>query len=209
MKSVQKAQQVLRDAETALQAIMQAEIADKGYSSISEIAKMADGISKLLNNRNKQNTPAVITQSPLPSNNNYNNNSSAKTIKKPERIIRTKNTKSQYPKFRFEDNRLIKTGWSKKNKTEYEHRAPEEIVKTVLKHFTDNIKPDKIFQVEDLLPVPNSDNHGEVPAYQVYMVLAWLIYEGAVEKKGRDGYFTKATNQDLYSYCIAKYIIDK
>jgi hypothetical protein len=77
--------------------------------------------------------------------------------------------------------------WSKKSKKEYEHRVPKEIVLTFVRHLGQTIPAGTVFDVEGLLPVQDLSGD-EIPAYQVYVTLAWLRDAGVVEKKGRDGY---------------------
>jgi hypothetical protein len=95
--------------------------------------------------------------------------------------------KSAYPRFHRDGDRLVKTGWSKKNRESYEHRAPRGTVIAFVRHLVSRVGAGEVFGIEGLLPVPDVSN-GEVPAYQVYLTLAWLRTVGAIEKKGRDGY---------------------
>lgn len=96
-----------------------------------------------------------------------------------------------YPKFAREDDKLIKIGWSKRTKQEYEHKAPRAAVDAFIAHLRQHTKADRIFKIDDLLPVPDPANDGDLPAYQVYLVLAWLRDLGTVDKHGRDGYSAK------------------
>jgi hypothetical protein len=65
--------------------------------------------------------------------------------------------------------------------------VPRSAVDAFLGKLTSTVKPGRVFEVESLLPV--TDQAGdEVPAYQVYVTLAWLRNVGVIEKKGRDGY---------------------
>ncbi|XAL98690.1 hypothetical protein OT109_14010 [Phycisphaeraceae bacterium D3-23] len=98
-----------------------------------------------------------------------------------------------YPKFAREDDKLIKIGWSKRTRTEYQHKAPRSAVDTFIAHLRKHTKADRIFKIDDLLPVPDPSNEGDLPAYQVYLVLAWLRDLGTVDKHGRDGYSAKPT----------------
>lgn len=105
-------------------------------------------------------------------------------------------TKRQaYPKFIRRGDRLVKVGWSKSQKREYEHKAPQHAVFAFAHHLRNNTRDGKIFKVEPLLPVPDNQDGGELPAYQAYLALAWLRDAGLVEKRGRDGY--SASHADL------------
>ena len=89
----------------------------------------------------------------------------------------------------------MKVGWSKKKRKEYEHRAPQRIVEAFVRHLTNTIKIGRTFTMEQILPVPDLVNGGEIPAYQSYLTLAWLNEIGAVVKKGRHIYSAKEETQ--------------
>ena len=93
----------------------------------------------------------------------------------------------KYPMFEREGDRLVKVGWSKKKRAEYEHRASKEVVACFVQHLATHVREAELFDMEGLLPIPDSGG-GEVPDYQAYLTLRWLQEVGAVEKKGRDGY---------------------
>lgn len=100
----------------------------------------------------------------------------------------SKGPKGDYPRFERDGDRLVKIGWSKKNKEAYEHRAPREAVDAFVRHLASHVAPGKVFAMEDVMPVPDPGTGVDLPAYQAYLVLAWLRHVGAVEKKGKDGY---------------------
>jgi len=95
--------------------------------------------------------------------------------------------RAKYPRFERDGDKLVKVGWSKKKREQYEHRAPYEVVLACARHLASHALAGKVFAMENLLPVPDASG-GEIPAYQAYLTLAWLRQAGAVEKKGRDGY---------------------
>jgi hypothetical protein len=84
---------------------------------------------------------------------------------------------------------LVKVGWSKKDRSEYEHRAPRialgKIVDAIGKLAT-NRSP---FSVEEILSLVNSSSaRDEIPTYQTYLCIAWLRQRGLLEQHGRQGY---------------------
>lgn len=115
----------------------------------------------------------------------------AKPRKSKEKIVRSTSGGKAYPKFAREDDKLVKIGWSKRTKTEYQHKAPRSAVDTFIAHLRQHTQADRIFKIDDLLPVPDPANDGDLPAYQVYLVLAWLRAYGSATKHGRDGYSVK------------------
>ncbi len=104
-----------------------------------------------------------------------------------------------YPRFERDDERLIKVGWSKKNKTEYEHKVPRAVAETIFNRLIMKRGQSKKFEVDELLPVTTKEGE-EIPAYQVYATIAWLRNSAAVEKRGRDGYVFLARTADMNAF---------
>jgi len=185
MNTREQAHKVLRDAEAALRDLKEAGLHEQRYTDIAEVAQLADGLARLLSLAPTfgMSTTAKLTSAP---------DSVAITprVSRPpaSRTASRKKTKAKYPHFEREGNRLVKVGWSKKHREEYEHRAPRDAVAAFARHLGGTVPEGHVFVVEDLLPVPGVNEDDEVPAYQVYLTLKWLQDIGAVEKKGRDGY---------------------
>lgn len=179
MGTVDRAKVVLADAQTSLRQLMEECLRQHRYAEVAEIAGLADGLSRLLIGGGASTPSAVpmpgVSPTPL-------------VAAQPEREPPAREMdKPEYPRFERDGDKLVKIGWSKKHKDQYEHRASREAVIGVARHLASRVKAGQVFEVENLLPVPDSAN-GEIPAYQVYLVLAWLRSEGAIEKKGRDGH---------------------
>jgi hypothetical protein len=102
----------------------------------------------------------------------------------------TRVSRMQYPRFARYRNELVKTGWSKKEKKEYQHRAPRGIVDLLVARL-DRFRG-KDFTSDELLPLADDDGQ-EVPSYQAYLCLAWLREAGMIVKNGRHGYFMDGT----------------
>ena len=96
--------------------------------------------------------------------------------------------------FARDGNQLVKTGWSKKTRTEYRHRVPEPAVSAVVSALRRFGATE--FSMERLTPVQNEDGT-TLPSYQVYLVVAWLRACGAVKKAGRGGYLPVADRLDV------------
>lgn len=93
-----------------------------------------------------------------------------------------------YPRFMRQGDMIIKVGWSKKTRKEYQHKAPRSVVAAFATHLRKHTRDGQIFRMEDILPVPDPVHDGELPGYQVYLVLAWLRSLDVIQKQGRDGY---------------------
>lgn len=94
----------------------------------------------------------------------------------------------EYPIFKREGaDTLVKVGYSKSDRRQYEHRSP----RTVLERLSEQI--DKVgaggavFTSEQILP-PGEQALADLPTYQVYLCLAFLVQHGVVHKLGRQGY---------------------
>ena len=175
MTSIQEARGIVADAEKALRDLMQRDIQDQRYADIPDVARLADGVARLLRGQ-PGDRPAARPHRAAPYRRGQRNVANRGAL-----------TRKKYPRFERHDLKLVKVGWSKKGRDEYEHRAPRDAVVAFVRHLTSKVKPGKTFVVEELLPVPDSTG-GEIPSYQVYMTLAWLRHARAVEKRGRDGY---------------------
>lgn len=90
----------------------------------------------------------------------------------------------KYPYFKREGERLVKVGWSKKDSSAYEHKAPHAAILAVC----NAIRGTKnTFTMDEILPLKDAANV-EVPSYQVYMIVAWLRQLEVVNRNGNDGY---------------------
>ena len=96
----------------------------------------------------------------------------------------------RYPRFIRDRDTVIKVGWSKRHAREYQHKASRASVAAFLSLLRKRTRPGRIYTLDDLTPVPLPGG-GELPDYQVYLVLAWLRATGAASKHGRNGYSFK------------------
>lgn len=93
-----------------------------------------------------------------------------------------------YPKFARFNDELVKIGWSKKAKKEYQHRAPRRVVDCLVDRLMELAAPDELFSTEELFPLCDKDGDSEIPSYQAYLCLAWLREQNLIEQVGRQGY---------------------
>jgi DNA-binding transcriptional ArsR family regulator len=94
--------------------------------------------------------------------------------------------------------RLVKIGWSKRDRRAYEHRATRTAVLAVLDAVAAKIRPGKRFELDGIGEV--SDATGKaVPTYQVYLTLRWLRDLGIISKRGKSDYVLTrvATRSDI------------
>jgi hypothetical protein len=101
-----------------------------------------------------------------------------------------------YPEFFRNGATLVKIGWSKSQKAEYEHKAPLAVLQELAKTLVSAGAKRGRFAMESLLPLKSSADGSEIPSYQTYLCLAWLRAQGLVLQHGRQGYSIKP-NTDL------------
>lgn len=113
----------------------------------------------------------------------------ARKPKAPKQKRRTSPKSSAYPRFEAAGGDLIKIGWSRSEKAEYRHRAPEDAIHLVAKAISELVKQSGSgFTSDDLFPVIDPQDGSDVPTYQGYLILRWFRETGLVEPNGRSGY---------------------
>jgi len=103
------------------------------------------------------------------------------------KIPSTKSRGRSYPHFLRHGQDLIKIGWSKGKKCEYQQKAPWEalhaLVDAIARAGTERAR----FTMDELLPIAGAKG-SEFPSYQLYICMAWLRDERLVVQQGRQGY---------------------
>ena len=120
----------------------------------------------------------------------------AKTPKKQKsQVVKSRKkpaSSKAYPRFAKDGDKLVKIGWSKRTREEYEHKAPLVAVEAFAAHLRKHTEEGRIFKIDDIMPLADPDSEGELPSYQIYLALGWLRSIDAVSKHGRNGYSAKA-----------------
>ena len=166
---VKKATEALSVCELKLREAL-AEAASSGdYEAVAKIAAWARIVSDLA-------APSGSDQSMPPA------------APSPDGAVLTRPKRSQagYPRFVRTEDALAKIGWSKADRSEYQHKAPATILPVLVGALATRAKGGRVFPLEKLLPLRTAE--GEVPGYQVYVWLAWLRTAGLVQQRGRQGY---------------------
>jgi len=97
------------------------------------------------------------------------------------------------PVYSRDSDMLVKTARSRKSKSEYEHRAPADVVVTVAECLSDWRPNRKLLTGEQLLDA-YARKKGAVVSYQVYAALGWFGQIGLVRRHGRSGYSVPQPN---------------
>lgn len=182
----------LEGTERQLNELIQQALADRHYGEIVAMADLAKAISGLREMRVgrsiselPQASSSATEQADLASlvdaSGSLDERADGGTAPRP------KQARAQFPRFERDGERLVKLGWSSKGKRVYEHRVVREIVFEICRRLGEKASSKKAFKMEKLFPM-RLENGDEIPTYQAYLVLKWLQQNGAVERRGKDGY---------------------
>lgn len=124
----------------------------------------------------------------------------AATVVAPERRSTTDSPKKAtvrptYPRFLKRGDYLVKIGWSKREKSEYQHKVPHHAALVLAQAAAKVGNDGRIFQVNALLPLVDPKDGSEIPDYQVYLVIAWWRNAGLLDQHGRQGYSISNASQ--------------
>lgn len=92
-----------------------------------------------------------------------------------------------YPRFVRRGDELVKIGWSRSDRREYQHRAARGVLVALCQVLLESSKRRKLFTM-DALERQLGDGDDAAPGYQGYAWLAWLRSAGFVKQHGRQGY---------------------
>jgi hypothetical protein len=179
MNNISSAINVLREAEQQLQGILANAAKEGDYAAIGSLTDWAFQLSLLIRNPQARRKPS--NSDPPPQR------------RRESPRGRKSNRKGQpakgerYPKFVRDRNFLIKIGWSKSSRSEYEHKAERDNIFAVIAAIAVAGGRGKCFQMEELIPFKNSAGE-KIPDYQAYLTLAWLRSSSLVTQHGRHGY---------------------
>ena len=171
VSTIQDINRILRIAELSLQKLLEQAVAEQRYSDVATVAAIADTIAKMLRRGGilEAETPAI-----------------SRIVRDVAPLVAHKKAKTGYPRFLRDGDKLVKIGWSKNAKEEYEHRAPLEVADALLASIRAKVQDGQKFAATDVIPVRLAEE--SVPDYQAYQTLKWLHSEGVVTKHGRDQY---------------------
>ncbi len=175
---------ILNNAQAELRSLLEQALAESRYTDVAEIAQIAESLAQLGADSGPASSdvepPMSVAPGPAPRSATAHSNRAGR----PSR---------SFPRFEREGDKLVKIAWSKKDRAEYEHKAPRQVVDLLIEAIRSQKGEGAKFEAPDVLPLTDRKSRKEVPSYQSYLALAWLRYEGVVAKHGRDGYSLKPT----------------
>jgi hypothetical protein len=182
MKYITEAKKAVLALERDLQEFLTNAVREGAYDDVAEIAVLAGSLREMMARLSIAPTKVNIESlEVLPPPAKVRPRGITRAIAESNR-----GAGSQYPKFLRDGDRLIKLGWSKKDKREYEHKASVDVCKAVCFHLADAAEG-QVFRMEDFFPITSADGQ-EIPTYQSYLVLAWLRSLSLIERTAKDGY---------------------
>jgi hypothetical protein len=186
MDIVREAQDVIAAAESKLRDLLDNGVEHQMYGDVAEVAKMAQAVAAI------RGTIAVVSPSEEPAKAPQLRDGPSTTQSSVRDLtVRAEAapTARDYPRYQRDGDRLVKIGWSKKNRSEYEHKAPFDVIAAFCSGLRAALPSSgsRSFMMDDVLPLEGV-NEENIPDYQAYLVLGWLRRLGVVEKTGRHSY---------------------
>lgn len=189
--TVDQGLEALQDCESRLRCLVAKAAAGGDYEAVRQLADWAQGVAALRSlppdsapsHRRKRNASrGAPTNGSAPASNPSGHRKKARSQRK------RKSATVAYPKFARGKNELVKIGWSKKEKSEYQHKAPRQVIDFLIDSLLKTAPTEEVFTTERLFPLGDGNDGTEIPSYQAYLCLAWLREEQLVEQVGRQGY---------------------
>lgn len=187
MASLSEAVGLATETAARIRAMAHQALDDGSIADVEPIARLAEYIEREVTRLEASSGPASAPRSAASTSSSKKKSAAGRAPSKAAKPRRKVPLATMYPRFERDGDRLIKIGWSKKAREEYEHRAPKAAVDAVVHRLETGTTSDQVFAIDDLMPISQGDEN-DVPGYQVYIIMAWLREAGVVHKRGRDGY---------------------
>ena len=186
---IAKALDLVAKCETDIRNLIELALAARQYEEIPVLANLAGAIADIsgsvdaapkIDESRQQESVASAPTAPA---------SDAVPVASTRRVSRS----NKYPRFERSGDRLVKVGWSKKDRAEYEHKVSYDAMTTVIGALALKFGKVDYLKMDDLIPIADASGQ-EVPSYQAYLVVAWLRELGLLERQGNDGYRLSTSN---------------
>jgi hypothetical protein len=185
MDTIEEAALILRQAEMSLRELLAKTAASGHYDDLMRLGDLAKEVAVLVTRAEDSGSPERRSASSdsLPSTKPLLD--VAESRPRGQSGLKKRNS---YPKFLRDGETIIKIGWSKTAKADYEHKAPNRILDHLVATLKKLPSTKKRFTMEQVLPLYDPLTGSEIPAYQAYLCLAWLRKVGIITQHGRQGY---------------------
>jgi len=186
-----EAAQVLRRAEQALRELLAKTATSGRYDDLMWLGDLARDVAALVTKA--EDSASAERAAPAPPDALRSTKPISAAVET-RLSARTGLKKRSYPKFLRDGETIIKLGWSKSAKAQYEHKAPKRVLTNLVATLVKLAATKKRATMDDVLPLKDPIAGSEVPAYQAYLCLAWLRSVGIVTQHGRQGYSLPGRN---------------
>ncbi len=173
---VKRGVETLAVCESSLQELIGQAAAARDYGAIMELTSMAKAVADIASSVKGDGPAAAQPPAGRPA------------AGESGRAATRKKKTADYPKFIKRGDDLIKTGWSKKGKKEYQHKTAHKAVHAVVAALAKLGAAGAVFATDNLMAAIEPSDGSPVPEYQVYVALAWLKHTGLIDQHGRQGY---------------------
>jgi hypothetical protein len=192
---VQPAISAIREAETALSNLIQRAMQSRDYFEARRLVDAVANISLALAAleppaKNAPTGPAIGELASCGTDSDHGRDALPDRENGPAWKRTSKARLPPFPRFERDADRLVKIGWSDKEKRSYEHRVALDIVRDLCQFLAEIGTERRVFKIGKLARISASDGT-QIPTYQTYLVLKWLQRVGAVSRRGNDGYVVK------------------
>lgn len=175
MSYVAEATEALNQAESVLRGIVAKAASGGDYSSVVQIASWAQAISELVGGKQASGSDASLA-------------SGGRTVVvQTKSKLKSKSTKEEYPKFFRRGEQLVRVAWSKRDRSEYQHKTSKAVIAKLAEALADAGNEGKVFSTDEVLPVQDDEGH-VIPAYQAYVCISLFKQVGLIDQHGRQGY---------------------
>lgn len=183
MEPLKQATELLRETEAKLRELVSTAATSGDYSSVVQIAAWARTLAELMKTTgpaNDKQTAVLRTMPPAAIG--------EATIEKVIKQVSSPAWRKAYPKFFRQQNELVRVAWSRREKKEYRHKAPRGVLKALAESMAEKGAKGRVFSSDQLLPIQDGTDQGEIPNYQAYVGISLLKQTGLIDQHGRSGY---------------------
>jgi hypothetical protein len=180
MSIIQRTEDLLAETERTLVGLANEAGATRDYDQAASLIEAARKIKQL--GEQFRGTASKAAEAPNPPD----ALTKLHAVAESKAPFRSRNKLGQYPRFVREGDNLVKIGWSKSQRAEYEHKSPKRLLAVLCQSLTS--ANGKRIMMDKVLPLKDPVTGSAFPDYQSYVCLAWLKSSGLVTQHGRQGY---------------------
>jgi hypothetical protein len=195
MTTVLHGEKLLQNTEVELRRLLSEAAAAGDYESVMVLTRWASQVAQLYSRREKSPDTMVPSHAAAEQEGEVarrarrvRRTSKRRPIKTKQKCKRRNGASNGYPKFFRRGEEIIKVGWSKRSKSEYQHKAPQKVISLLTAAIAARATTGSLVAANELIPLRDPSDGEDIPDYQVYVCLAWLRHEALIEQEGRQGY---------------------